>query len=72
MSKAKRAVDHYRQQNEMCARILAADPDRYPGLPQVWAAMVLSGVTGVTGVPGQRLGTSHPDSVFGPLFRQAA
>lgn len=71
MSAAKRAVEHYRAGNLEAARILAADPERYPGLPQVWAAMVLSRA-GVTGVPGQHPGAAHPDAVFGPLFAAVA
>lgn len=33
----------YAEQNEACARIIAADPVKYPGLMQTWATIVLHG-----------------------------
>lgn len=40
---AKRAADRYRMANEMCARIITADPAKHPrgSLAATWAALVL-------------------------------
>jgi hypothetical protein len=61
MSKAQRAADRYRQQNEMCARIILSDPDRYPGLPQVWAKQFI-----------ERSEAPPEDAKAGPLFAAVA
>jgi len=39
-SRAK--VDFYRASNIEAARIITADPERYPGLMQEWAALMLN------------------------------
>ena len=51
-----RARTGYQRQNEEAARIIAADPERYPGLPQQWAALVIEKQTA---------------TIRGPLFRAA-
>lgn len=53
----KQATRAWAAGNLAAAHIIAADPLRYPGLPQQWAAMVL-----------QR---AEP-TIKGPLFREAA
>ena len=52
-----RIADRYRETNETCARIIAAEPERYPGLPQEWARLVLS-----------RVAEPPADAECGPLF----
>ena len=63
MSTVKRAVDRYREQNEMAATIIASDPVRYPvgGLMQEWADMILS-----------KAAAPPADWEAGPLFQQRA
>jgi hypothetical protein len=57
MTTPKKAADCYRTENETCARIIAADPERYPGTMQQWAALVIE--------------KSKP-TIKGPLFAQRA
>jgi hypothetical protein len=38
----QKQADSYRAGTIEAARIIAADPDRYPGVMQEWAAMVLN------------------------------
>lgn len=37
-------IEQYRSANELSARVIAADPVRYPGLIQEWARAVLTKV----------------------------
>lgn len=55
-----RARAGYQRANEEAARIIQADPLRYPGLPQTWALAYMARI--------------ERDNVarIGPLFRQAA
>ena len=41
MTNHQRKTDPYRTGNLECARIIAVDPERYPGVMQTWAAIVL-------------------------------
>ena len=62
--KTRRLVsEHYRQQNELCARIIAADSVRYPpgSLMQEWADMILS-----------KAAAPPADWEAGPLFAERA
>jgi hypothetical protein len=62
MTTAKlRTSERYATQNEAAARAILADPDRYPGLPAIWARMYLS-----------RVEAPPEDAEAGPLFRAAA
>jgi hypothetical protein len=63
MARPRRTADHYRAVNELCARIIAADPAKYqPGsLPAMFALLVLS-----------RVEAPPADAEAGPLFRQRA
>jgi hypothetical protein len=54
---AKAARRAYAADNEQAARIIAADPARYPGVMQEWAALVLE--------------RAEP-TIRGPLFGKAA
>ena len=38
---SQKVVDAYAADNLASARIIAADPDKYPGVMQTWARMVL-------------------------------
>jgi hypothetical protein len=38
---SRAARDYYQQANRECARIIAADSVRYPGIMQTWARLVL-------------------------------
>ena len=52
------AREGYSASNLECATILVASPELYPGLPQLWADIVLSRA-------------AHPDDrEAGPLFQQ--
>jgi hypothetical protein len=42
MTSNQRKLDAYRAGNIEAARIIAADPVRYPGIMQEWARMVLN------------------------------
>jgi hypothetical protein len=42
MNRNPRKIEQYHAANLECARIIASDPDRYPGVTQEWAAMILS------------------------------
>ena len=42
MTSKQLKIDRYRAGNIEAARIIAVDPDRYPGLLQEWARRVLS------------------------------
>jgi hypothetical protein len=42
MALNQRKAERYAAANLEAAKIVAASPDRYPGLMQEWAAMVLS------------------------------
>jgi len=41
VTREQRKIESYRAANEECARIIAADPVRYPGVMQEWARLVL-------------------------------
>lgn len=41
MTKVQEQSVAYQASNLACAKIVAADPDRYPGLMQEWAQLVL-------------------------------
>jgi hypothetical protein len=51
-----RARTGYQKANEEAARIIAANPVRYPGLPAQWAALVIE---------------KQRPSIRGPLFKFA-
>jgi hypothetical protein len=58
MATPKRAADYYRAGNLECARIIAAEPERYGGLLAEWAELVIE--------------KSKPrDRECGPLFKAA-
>jgi hypothetical protein len=61
MRSGKRARDHYKAENEAAARIIGADPMKYPGLMQEWACAVLAATV-----------APPADADAGPLFRTAA
>ena len=58
---AKRATAQYDVANLAAARLIAADPLRYPGLAAKWARTVL-----------ERSAAPPADVEAGPLFRQEA
>lgn len=49
-------AESYREQNLECAKIIAADPAKYPGIMQEWARLVLN----------------PPDERTAPAVRRAA
>jgi hypothetical protein len=42
MKNNTRIAEQFRKQNEAAATIIAANPERYPGIMQTWADAVLS------------------------------
>jgi len=42
VTKSQHKFEFYREQNLECARIIAAEPERYPGALQDWARLVLN------------------------------
>jgi len=56
-----KATPHELPSNEECARVIAADPVRYPGIMQTWAQMVLSWPNGVNNRQLKANGFSEPD-----------
>lgn len=61
MTANQRHMERYRAGNEEAARIIAADPAKYPGVMQEWAGAVLVKVT-----------TPPADAEAGPLFKGRA
>ena len=55
--RVSRARAGYQRANEEAARIIAADPLRYPGLPQIWVALTIE---------------KQQPAIRGPLFGKAA
>ena len=62
MTDTQRKLAAYRRGNLEAARIVAADPERYSGLMQEWAALVLS----------RAEKTTIDTPVAGPLFKTEA
>lgn len=54
MTGRQRKAEYYATANIECARLIAADPDRYPGLMQEWAAKVLNALAGRTATATRR------------------
>lgn len=61
MSTLKRPTDRYQDANLEAARIIAADPERYGGLPLAWAQATLA-----------RIELPPDDVECGPLFEGEA
>lgn len=54
MNRNPRKIEQYRTANLECARIIAAEPLKYPGVMQEWAAMVLNSSTERTAPAARR------------------
>jgi hypothetical protein len=61
MPKPKSVSECYAADNLEAARIIAADPGRYPGIMQTWAALII-----------ERTEAPPADWEAGPLFAQRA